>query len=190
MLTLLLFGVFWFSPYSWRVIGVLRDEPFYQGMPSSYWRGEIISRHVESDDESKAGGWFHDLIRLVPHKEKAQLGILGNDPDALSVVLRLMVDSDYRVRQWASNYLSHYWAFSDEVLPALLNGTKDEDRIVQVNSLAGINNYFFMHKNKLNADNAVPFILPFLDDTNLAVRDVAERALRVAAPAEAQKRGL
>jgi RNA polymerase sigma factor (TIGR02999 family) len=24
-----------------------------------------------------------------------------------------------------------------------------------------------MHKNKLNADNAVPFILPFLDDTNL-----------------------
>ncbi len=85
------------GPYVyWGVVGLRGGEPFYRGLPLSYWRGAVL-RHRE---------WKVHPPVWVQYCPDAVLKLLGvgapaaieaGIPEALPVVLRLIADDDGRV---------------------------------------------------------------------------------------------
>jgi hypothetical protein len=187
-LLFMLFLGFYMSPYSWPFVGILRGEPFYDGMPRSYWRREIIAR----EDPSQLLLWFRHWGLGNSASIHSGPVIDYQKEEALSVVFHLMRDRNPRVRAWSANYLWHYRRFNEEVFLALLDGAQDEDFRVRLLSLEAIGRYAARHKNNraFKAEKAVPYILPCLTDNDPSVRGTAEDALKIINRDEALKRGV
>ncbi len=88
------------APYGyWGVVGLRNGEPFYRGLPCSFWRRSVL-RHGEWMDRPPA--W----ARHCPDRVLELLGIgehaavLRGDPDALPVVLALARDADRDLQRY------------------------------------------------------------------------------------------
>ncbi len=113
-------------PVRWRIIGCIKNERFYQGRPTSYWSGRIITWREQfaryartgllpsedlSDDPSlallqKYLPCLNDRQTLVPplSLDDGKMPIGGeflSDPAALAVLIELVHDPDREVRLYA-----------------------------------------------------------------------------------------
>jgi hypothetical protein len=113
-------------PVRWRIIGCIKNERFYQGRPTTYWSGRIITWREQfarygrtgilpsedlSDDPSLA---LLQKYLLCPNDRQALVPPLSlddghmaigcnflSDPAALAVLLELVRDPDREVRLYA-----------------------------------------------------------------------------------------
>lgn len=121
LLLLAVTAVFVFPPTRWRIVGFVRGESFYRGLPTHYWSGRIKTWKVNNDRygqldilPSQSSGnsvlaWLHKLVgpsdreALVPPLSlddgKMQIGgAFFSDPAALAVMVELLGDPDRDVR--------------------------------------------------------------------------------------------
>ena len=96
--------------FDYHLIGLLRDDAYYRGMPTSYWRA--LATHQIS--EQHAPDWFQHLIRRkLPDRGAAT--IFQGGAQAQAVLLQMALDP-------ATDHYVRVRAFSSCSGPALNDG--------------------------------------------------------------------
>jgi hypothetical protein len=113
--------------YDHALIGYLRNQPRYQGLPVEYWKARIQSHERWAKDRPNRTGQglladLPELAGLILHPEP---GFREGDPEQLWVLLQLMKDADPDVRRWAANYLGTIQSAPEEAIDALIAGLDD-----------------------------------------------------------------
>lgn len=141
---LILSGLFLVPSVRWPVYGWLRGEAFYQGMPTSWWAGEV----QESFHELTAANWptiwsadirpsFSDRVRqwLLGYGRGDTwdtYSLLEGDSAALAILLELLRDESAKARRVAISGLCSLRLRKSEIITALelvtVNDPEDEIR--------------------------------------------------------------
>jgi len=158
--------IIFFSPIRWQLVRLIWKEPQYRNMPLSYWRERIID-----DVEARKGekGPFEILNRLI-WKGKDDAAIPEGDPDAVPILLELLIDEDPRVRAGAAYELS-FRPTNEGVITALVDRIRDVDSKVRIESINSL------RRLGPSAKIAVPVLLRAIDDPDESVRESAALAL-------------
>lgn len=133
------------------VPGLLRNEAFFRGYPTGYWR-EVIGA------DGRAGEIDINTV------------LLFKDPDAVPVLLECLSDPDANVR-WPSVILLQRAGSAREVEPALRRALDDADLDVRLQALRALGR--LGHE----AAPAVPRILELSKDDDFSTRISARYAL-------------
>jgi len=133
------------------VPGLLRNEAFFRGYPTGYWR-EVIGA------DGRAGEL--DVATVL----------LFEDPDAVPVLLECLSDPDPKVR-WPSVILLQRAGSAREVEPVLRHALDDADLEVRLQALRALARVGYV------AAPALPRLIEFSKDEDLDTRVCARYAL-------------
>lgn len=145
------------------VRGLLRNEAFFRGYPTSYWR-EIIGA------EGRAGALDVDTA------------VLFEDPDAVPVLLECVADRDPKVR-WPSVMLLWRAGSARQAEPVLRRALDDVDLDVRCQAIRGL------ARLRGEAMPAVPKLVELSKDDDLDVSTGARYALWEIDPETARTAG-
>jgi HEAT repeat protein len=168
------------SPYT--LWGRLRGEHFYHGRPACSWRAAIqgwfwpSTRNLKSISLSTGSPMplaqvWQRLFGSGPEEANERPAVLSGDPEALPVLVDLLRDSDWVVRQEAALGLGNLGPAAAPAVPALAAALKDGDagvRLSAAHALAWIGPA---------AGDAVPALTEALDDPVPGVQSAAAVAL-------------
>jgi len=167
--------------WHWIIIGYLKNEPRYQGLPSAYWKARIERfEHSRSSDPTYS---FDSLsANLLAH-----VGIRGglNDPislptnDSVPVLLYLRKDSDLKIRRYVLSHLGAIDSPNEETIDALIEGLD--------NANTRLDSLMALEQCGPEASKAVPAILRLYNDGYEV--EWCKSSLMAIAPDEAKKRG-
>jgi hypothetical protein len=152
----------------WRLYGLARGEPFYDGRPFSFWRQEVAECWVDQANSppepggtrpvlfyrrtdtglwdglrfwlGETGGRYaarlkplarHDYSRHVPLP-------LRGDPAAVPFLVRLLADTDPKVRAYAAQALGDLRAAPPEAVEALRRARFDEAEVLPLVTVASL----------------------------------------------------
>jgi hypothetical protein len=133
------------------VRGLVLREPFFRGLPASYWRDEIRV-------DGEAG-----------RVKETTIDTFG-DLDAVPVLRRCLRDRDPNVR-WPSVLLFQHAGFIEDVEPALRNALDDPDIGVQIQGIRGLTR---LRRESLAA---IPRLQELAHAADVSVRSNAHYAL-------------
>jgi hypothetical protein len=158
----------------YRIVGTLRREPFYQGMPASYWRDRFLQ--FEAYDERKKWEWevagsprqpFLSRLRdsleemfpaiASPEVELPQL----HDPGAIPVLIVLLLDEDPVVSSRGEGALM---VIGEPAVPALLKLLQDGNPNVRLTAILTLNSV-----TDYSAEGAIPALRQLTRDVNKGV---------------------
>jgi hypothetical protein len=115
-LLLLVGGAFMLPAVHWPVIGWVKGEVFYDGMPTSYWRNE--ASRCDSFPLAKSNTYGRNTVNdssfqiarqrwLGSNDWHADHPLLRGDPAAVSLLLELLNDDDPQVKMIAAKGLAN-----------------------------------------------------------------------------------
>jgi hypothetical protein len=125
------------------ITAILKNEHFYRGRPTSYWRNKAKSARLEREEwivhgpsmlgqeEAPLGrleGWVEDRLESPPvgPGHNYVLYFLG-DPAAMPVLKDLLADEDPEVRAFAAHGLALIGIAAKDVVPSLLECLEDKN---------------------------------------------------------------
>jgi hypothetical protein len=100
------------------LLGLLKNESFYRGRPTSYWRAKVYEQVHAGRDNSQAA---REPLELEP-----TFGV-APDPVGIPVLVALLDDEDDQVRFFACNALVAHGPKSAPAVPALRKMLRHED---------------------------------------------------------------
>jgi hypothetical protein len=174
------------------LLGLLRDESFYKGRPTSYWSGAIKSwaanfYALPPAPLPPAPTWYGRLRAVLAGLTAADDALpgAGGDPKAIPVLIELLRDKDAVVREWAAGNLAmmpsnpeaaHTFATNlPKAVPALIEVLRDEDRGVRQRAAECVRMWAPAMGTKAQA--ALPILTDLLRDDAPGVRWEAVAAL-------------
>jgi hypothetical protein len=90
----------------YAVIGKLRKDPFYRGLPASYW-SRSVRTWSRSDKGAEPVPYVADLLAYFGVGTKP--AVLSTDPEAVPVLLALLRTPDKEVSHQAADVLASMW---------------------------------------------------------------------------------
>ncbi len=178
----------------YRILGVVKREPFYQGMPASYWRDRFVQ--FETDYARKKREWEAPLPRppslewlrdsleekfpaiASPALELPQL----HDPEAIPVLIVLLLDEDPLVSSRGCFALA---MMGEPAVPALVKLLQDSNPKVRLRAVTGLSELFSPGLSQQAKDAAIPAIRELSKDAD---KRVALDAIEVLAGIDASFR--
>jgi hypothetical protein len=163
-LLFLVFGALALPAVHWRLLGRWRGEAFFQGRPTSYWRGEIAG-YVDHPISANYDGpvWFRRqdpsaLDRMTGWFGGGPVGtsyftppLLCGLPEGLPVLIELLASPEPAARQLACRGLAALGPSARPAEPALRQALSDEDEQVRQEARAAIQDL-----NQEAADRVAP----------------------------------
>jgi hypothetical protein len=169
----------------YRIVGVLKREPFYQGMPASYWRDRFLQ--FEEDYQQRKAEWeyaatgrqsFQSRLRdrleekfpaiARPEVELPRL----YDPGAIPVLIVLLLDENDLVSHRSSSALA---VIGEPAVPALVELLQNRSAKVRLTAIVTLNSF-----TDHSAEGAIPALREATRDVNkeVALEAIAHLANR------------
>jgi hypothetical protein len=128
---------------SWRLSGLWRGEAFYRGLPTSYWRRQILDypdgmaeysrdlpltmmRYHVDPPESPVDKLLQ-LCHLPDRREPIPFPFEERSPAAVPVLIELLRDSHPVVRRYAADCLGDLGPQARPAVPALQQALQDRE---------------------------------------------------------------
>jgi HEAT repeat protein len=133
-------------PNRYVLLGHLRGEQFYQGLPTGYWCAAVQAyrRAEQTPPGAQQGNWFLRLLgfqsnSLFPERP----AILCSDLTGLPVLAELLSVQDPAVRLLALQVIMHLDPSPplSRIVPCLTLGLRDEDRQVRQTAAYALQNF-------------------------------------------------
>lgn len=168
------------------VLGLVRGESFYQGRPTSYWRGVVKDWTVPrpcSPQGPPPTTLLHKVRAFLvePFAEKVVIPPGEDQPDALPVLIELLSDEDAAVRSYAVTTIEGIGPSAKAAVPRLILLLEDEDPEVRALAAFAVD----------TIHGRAEFLLRLIEDRDPATRHLVALALsRVNEPREVVISGL
>jgi HEAT repeat protein len=176
MLVVFYFAILAFvSPLSIILFGLIRNESFYAGRPTSYW-SPAVRAWTQSRFGIKRDPLMEKMMKLLNLSDEiAKPQVLEGGRTALQVLIALLKDEDSNVRQEAAVALGNLGPLAKPAIPALSATLTDQDSTVRYRAAEALGHI---------GPNAVGSLVEALKDEDPRVRWSAEEALKKIDPEE------
>jgi HEAT repeat protein len=139
VILLLLILVALSSPLRVKLLGLLRQEPFYGGWPASYWSREVRTYAARAGKPAPPPTELQRFLeRLGLYHPTGKPGVLEGGAAAVPVLATLVRDDDVLVRREAVQTLSNNGPATLIVLPVLRDAFDDPDQIVRQGAVRAV----------------------------------------------------
>jgi len=164
------------TPAFYIVRGWWRGEPFFHGLPSSYWQN-AIRRWNRAPDEVP---WWNRALDWVGMDRKPALLTDDQDSAAMPILFCLVQDEDEAVQIAVGYALDRLEPTSRETVPLLVTALKDQDPAVRYWAAT------LLGRLGEKAKTAVPALTLALQDEDHDVHHAAHESLAEIEVAEAK----
>lgn len=171
----------WLSPWGWKISGWMKEEPFYQGMPTSYWRQRLQAERFVGEKKRFPNLGFFLRMQINPdYMEEAHGLLLEGGPEAVPVLIELLRDNDSYFF-FVCQVLGKIGPEAKAAVPDLLEFLKDQDPIRRLWAACALSRI----DPSIKAGR--PILMEALKDKNADRRKFAAEALRKVDPETARK---
>jgi HEAT repeat protein len=169
------------SPLSVIIFGLIRNESFYKGRPTSYW-SPVVRAWAQSKFGIKRDPWMQKIMNILNLRDEiAKPEVLEGRRTAMQVLIDLLKDEDSNVRQEAAAALGNLGPLAKPAIPALSETLNDQDSTVRYRAVEALGRI---------GPKAVGVIVEALTNDDPRVRSCAEEALKKIDPEQRSRQGV